>query len=262
MSEYSAQYQVDLNSDLGESFGIYNIGSDEEVLKHITSANIACGYHAGDPVVMEKTVSIAIKNNVKIGAHPGLPDLIGFGRRAMSISYSEAKAYTKYQIGALWAFATSQNQKIQHVKPHGALYNMAAIDYNIARAIADAIYEIDKSIIFLALANSEMTKAANGAGLKVANEVFADRAYNKDGTLVARGIEGSVLHDANECAKRVVKMIKNKTVTCITGEEISLMPHSICIHGDNPKAVNFVKEIKSALISEGIQLISLSSMAL
>ncbi|MCL2873298.1 MAG: 5-oxoprolinase subunit PxpA [Defluviitaleaceae bacterium] len=245
-------YQIDINSDLGESFGNYRLGYDDEILKHVTSANIACGYHAGDPVVMEKTVEMAVKNGVMVGAHPGLPDLLGFGRRAMAVSTEEVKAYVKYQIGAFWAFAKAKGQKIQHVKPHGALYNMAAVDYNIARAIADAIYEIDKTIIFLALANSEMTRAANDIGLKAANEVFADRAYNKDGTLVARGIKGAMIHDVEQCAKRVVKMVKDKTVICLTGEAINLEPHSICVHGDNPEAVEFVTAIKSALAAEGI----------
>lgn len=252
-------FKVDLNSDLGESFGNYKIGLDEEVIKYVTSVNIACGWHAGDSEVMENTIKIAKENGVAVGAHPGFPDLMGFGRRNLSVSPAEMKAYIKYQLGALMAFAKTEGVKIQHVKPHGAMYNMAAKDLSLAKAIAQAIYEVDKNIILLGLANSELIKAGEQTGLEVANEVFADRAYNADGTLVARSKEGSVIHDADVAISRVVRMVKEGKVTAITGEDVNINAQSICVHGDNPDAVKFVKEIKRRLQEEEIQVTSISS---
>lgn len=250
---------VDLNSDLGESFGNYTIGLDEEVIKYITSANIACGWHAGDPLVMEKTVDIAKKHGTSIGAHPGYPDLMGFGRRNLSVTPQEVKVYIKYQLGALMAFAKAKGEKVQHLKPHGAMYNMAAKDANLARAIAEAVYEVDKEIILMGLANSEIIKAGEEIGLKVANEVFADRAYNSDGTLVSRKVEGSVIHDTEVAIKRVIRMIKEGKVQAIDGKDIEIKADSICVHGDNPEAVEFVKEIKYNLEKEGVKVTSLSN---
>ncbi|MDF2677620.1 MAG: LamB/YcsF family protein [Bacillota bacterium] len=250
-------YKVDLNSDVGESFGNYKLGLDEEVVKYISSANIACGWHAGDAMVMDKTVKLAIKENVSIGAHPGFPDLMGFGRRDLKVTKAEAKNYIKYQIGALWAFAQSKGVKLQHVKPHGGFYNMAAKDAELAMAIAEAIYEVDKDLILMGLANSEMIKAGKEVGLKVANEVFADRAYNADGTLVSRTKEGSMIHDTELAISRVVRMVKEGKVTAITGEDIDIKADSICVHGDNPQAVDFVKSIRKALEDEGVQIVSI-----
>lgn len=247
-------FKVDLNSDLGESFGNYKIGLDEEVIKYVTSVNVACGWHAGDPLVMEKTIKLAKENEVAVGAHPGFPDLMGFGRRNLSVSPSEMKNYIKYQLGALMAFGKSQGKKIQHVKPHGAMYNMAAKDLKLAVAIAEAIYEVDKDIILLGLANSELIKAGERVGLKVANEVFADRAYNADGTLVSRSKEGAVIHDADVAIARVIRMIKEGKVTSITGEDVEINAQSICVHGDNPEAVEFVKRIKTKLQEEGVKV--------
>lgn len=247
-------YRVDLNSDLGESFGSYKLGMDENVLKYISSANIACGYHAGDPLVMDKTVEMAYKANVAIGAHPGFPDLMGFGRRDMKLTKEEAKSYIKYQVGALWAFMQKRGLKMQHVKPHGGLYNMAAKDPELARAIAEGIYEVDKDLILMGLANSELTKAGAEAGLRIANEVFADRAYNLDGTLVSRKLEGSMIHDRNLAISRVIRMVKESKVETITGEDIDIRADSICVHGDNPKAVEFVNSIRMALEAEGITI--------
>ncbi|KHO39896.1 LamB/YcsF family protein [Clostridium tetani] len=251
--------KVDLNSDLGESFGNYKIGLDEEVIKYVTSVNVACGWHAGDPLVMEKTIKIAKENEVAVGAHPGFPDLMGFGRRNLLVSHREMKAYIKYQLGALMAFAKGEGGKIQHVKPHGAMYNMAAKDSVLAIAIAEAICEVDKDIILLGLANSELIKAGEHVGLKVANEVFADRAYNADGTLVSRSREGAVIHDANVAIARVIRMIKEGKVTAITGEDVEINAQSICVHGDNPEAVEFVKRIKTKLKEEGIEVTSISN---
>lgn len=253
-------YKVDLNSDLGESFGCYKIGMDEEVLKHITSANIACGFHAGDPIQMDKTVKLAMENNVQIGAHPGFMDIIGFGRREMKISKDEVKAYVKYQLGALNSFVISNGANIQHVKAHGALYNMAAKDYEISLSIAQAVYEVDKNIILLGLANSSIIDAGKDVGLRVANEVFADRAYNSDGTLVSRSIEGSIIYDSNIAIKRVIKMVKENKVEDINGKDIDIKADSICVHGDNPKAIEFVKSIRAELIKEDINICCISEV--
>lgn len=255
-------YKVDLNSDLGESFGNYKLGLDEDVLKYISSANIACGWHAGDPLVMDKTVELAYKANVAIGAHPGFPDLMGFGRREMKVTKEEAKNYIKYQVGALWAFLQSRGLKMQHVKPHGGLYNMAAKDAELAMAIAEGIYEVDKNLILMGLANSEMTKAGLAVGLKVANEVFADRAYNPDGTLVSRKLEGSMIHDRDLAISRVVRMVTEGKVQAITGEDIDIKADSICVHGDNPKAVEFVDSIRKALEAEGVKIVPVSDVLL
>lgn len=249
--------KIDLNCDLGESFGTYLLGMDEEVLKYITSANIACGWHAGDSLVMEKTVALAKKNNVAVGAHPGYPDLVGFGRRNLNVSPKELKTYVKYQVGALFAFAKSEGVKMQHVKPHGAMYNMAAKDYKLALAIAEGIKEVDENLILMGLANSELIKAGKDVGIKVANEVFADRAYNDDGTLVARTLPGAVIHDKDLAIKRVIKMVKDGKIESINGKIIEIVPQSICIHGDNPEALEFSRNIKEALIKEGIEVVSL-----
>lgn len=249
--------KVDLNCDLGESFGAYKIGMDEDVLQYISSANVACGWHAGDSMVMEKTVALAKKNGVAVGAHPGFPDLVGFGRRNLNASPTEVKTYIKYQLGALQAFAKTEGIKLQHVKPHGALYNMAAKDAKLAMAIAEAIKEVDDDLILMGLANSEMIKAGEALGLKVANEVFADRAYNDDGTLVARSLPGAVIHDKELAIKRVIRMVKESKVESINGKDVDINVQTICIHGDNPEALVFSKNIKEALIKEGVEITNL-----
>lgn len=254
------RYIVDLNSDLGESYGAYKIGMDDEVLKYITSANVACGWHAGDPMVMEKTVALAKNAGTAVGAHPGYNDLMGFGRRNMNISPAEAKAYIKYQLGALLAFTSSMDVKLQHVKPHGAFYNMAAVDLDLAMAICQGIYEVDKDIILLGLANSKMIEAANKIGLRCASEVFADRAYMDDGTLAPRSLPGAVIHDKNLAIERVVKMIKEGYVESINGNKVPMKVDSICVHGDNPKALEFVENIRNRLIAENIEIAPLSEI--
>lgn len=248
---------VDLNCDLGESFGNYKIGMDEEVIPLITSANVACGYHASDPVVMQKTVQMAAENGIGIGAHPGFPDLMGFGRRNMNISTGEAYAYVTYQLGALDAFCRKYGVRMQHVKPHGALYNMAGKDYTLARAICEAVYDFDKELILLGLTGSELIRASETVGLKHANEFFADRAYEEDGSLVARTKPGSMITDENEALERVVKVVKEGTVTSITGKEIPLDINSICVHGDGEKALAFVKLIGDRLREENITVAAL-----
>lgn len=247
-------YYVDLNSDLGESFGNYKLGMDEEILQFVSSANVACGWHAGDAMVMEQTVALAKKFGTAIGAHPGFPDLMGFGRRNMAVTPEEAKAYVKYQLGALMAFAAGHGVKIQHVKPHGALYNMAAVDEKLARAMCEAVYEVDKNIVFMGLACSKMITAAEEVGLNAASEVFADRAYNDDGTLVSRKLPGAVIKDKDLAIKRVVRMVKDGKVESINGKDINIKADSVCVHGDNPKALEFVKNIRETLIAEGVEI--------
>lgn len=253
-------YKVDLNSDLGESFGAYKIGLDEEVIAHVSSVNVACGYHAGDPLVMDKTVAAAKATGVAVGAHPGYPDLMGFGRRNMLCSPKEAKAYVKYQLGALLAFTASHGVKLQHCKPHGALYNMAGKDMDLALAIAEAVAEVDKDIILLGLAGSKMIKAGKEVGLRVASEVFADRAYQADGSLVPRKLPGAVLHDKDEAIARTIRMVKEGKVTAITGEEVYIDANSICVHGDNPSAVEFVKNIRAKLAEQGVTIAPISEI--
>ncbi|MDD4599906.1 hypothetical protein SDC9_15095 [bioreactor metagenome] len=245
---------VDLNSDLGESFGAYTLGLDRDVLRHISSANIACGCHAGDPMVMAKTVGLAQELGVSIGAHPGFPDLVGFGRRKMALSPVEVKNYIIYQVGALAAFAAAANTKLQHVKPHGALYNMAAVDPKFAIAIAEGIAEVNTELIFVGLAGSEMIKAGQQAGLRVASEVFADRGYNSDGTLIARGQPGAMIHDPEEAAVRVVKMVAKGTIMSAGGQEIAICADTVCLHGDSPGAVEMAQTIRKRLEEAGIKI--------
>ena len=247
-------YQIDLNCDLGESFGNYKIGMDEEVIPLISSANVACGYHASDPIVMQKTIAMTKKFGTAVGAHPGFPDLMGFGRRNLSVSPAEAKAYTLYQLGALDAFCITQGVKLQHVKPHGALYNMAAKDYELARGICEAIYEFDKDLIVLALSSGQLIRAGQDIGLRTALEFFSDRAYEEDGTLVNRRKEGAVITDENEALARVVRMIKENKLTAITGKDISIKADSVCVHGDGVKALEFVKKIREKLTDEQIAI--------
>ena len=253
-------YKVDLNSDLGESFGAYTIGMDAEILKYVSSANVACGWHAGDAVVMEQTVADAAKAGTAVGAHPGFPDLMGFGRRNMVVTPAEAKAYIKYQLGALMAFTKAKGIQMQHVKPHGALYNMAAVDEALAEAICQGIYEVDPTIILLGLANSKMISAAEKIGLRAASEVFADRAYNDDGTLVSRKLPGAVIHDKEIAIARTVQMVTQGTVETVTGKIINIKADSICVHGDNPSALEFVKNIRATLEKNGVTICNLTQL--
>lgn len=248
---------VDLNSDIGESFGSYIVGMDEEVIRYVSSVNIACGWHGGDPLIMEDTVRLAIKNNVAIGAHPGYPDLMGFGRRGMDISPKEARTYMIYQLGALDAFTNANGGKIQHIKLHGAFYNTASVKPEIAEEIINGILDIDKNIILLGLSGSYIAKRAEEKGLRIAQEVFADRAYNDDGTLVNRKLPGAFIHHKEEAFKRIEKMVLEGKVHTINGKEIGIKADSICVHGDNPQAVDFVKYIRVNLIKSGIQIKSI-----
>ena len=247
-------YCVDLNSDLGESFGAYTIGCDELVLPLVTSANVACGFHASDPVVMKKTVEMAAGAGIQVGAHPGYPDLMGFGRRNMAVTPDEAKAYVLYQLGAMSAFCRSAGLPMQHVKPHGALYNMAGKDYALSKGICEAIREFDPGLIVLALSGGELLRCARNMGMRAASEVFADRAYEEDGSLVNRRKEGAMITDEDLAIERVIRMIKERKVTAVTGKDIPIQADSICVHGDGPKALAFVRRIREAVKAEGIEL--------
>jgi len=245
--------QIDLNCDMGEAFGIYRLGDDAELMRSITSANVACGFHAGDPVIMRQTVLLAREHGVRVGAHPSFPDLQGFGRRVMELSPAETRDCVLYQIGALSAFAKAAGIRLQHVKPHGALYNVAARDPEVARAIAEAVAEAGDDLILVGLYGSELIEAGRRVGLRVAQEAFADRAYNEDGTLVARRLPGSVIHDAEEVAKRVLQMVEGKAIT-ITGREITLKPDTICLHGDVPGAGRLAGYLRRRLEEAGVKL--------
>ena len=255
-----SRFKVDINCDMGESFGVYNLGMDEEIIKYISSANIACGFHAGDPSVIDETVKMAADQNVMVGAHPSFRDLVGFGRRKMEIDSKEVKQIMIYQIGALQAFAKTHNLKLQHVKPHGALNNMASTDYDMALAIAEAIKEVDENLIFVALGGSAMYKAAQNIGLRVASEVFADRAYNLDGTLVSRKIKGAVIEDSNKVKRRVLNMVKNGEVKTIDDEILKVKADTVCVHGDNPSAVKLVKGLVEELEENEIEITAMQNI--
>ena len=245
-------FSIDMNSDLGESFGMYKLGMDEEVLKHITSANIACGFHAGDPIIMDKTIALALENGVALGAHPSYPDFMGFGRRKMDITPMEAKNYIIYQVGALSAFAHAHGATLQHVKVHGALYNVAAKDLTLAKAICEGVAAVDPNLCIFGLAGSQWVTAGKETGVKVLSEIFGDRAYMDDGSLVPRSQPGAVLHDKDIAITRAIEMIKTHKVTSINGKEVDIEPDTICVHGDNPSAVAFVQEMRTAFEAAGI----------
>jgi UPF0271 protein len=246
---------IDLNSDVGESFGNYTLGLDEQVIPLISSANIACGFHAGDPAVMRHTVALARKSGVGLGAHPGLPDLVGFGRRNMDVTLEEIKDIVTYQIGALQAVAALQGARLQHVKPHGALYNMAVKNSAIWDAVAEVMAGLDERLILFVLAGSdrgELEGIGKRRGIRIAFEFFADRAYNTDGSLVSRKLPGAVIHDNDVVAHKVVKLVKEGRVKTIAGSEIELKAETICVHGDNPKALALVKKIRETLKAAGV----------
>ncbi|WP_339174943.1 5-oxoprolinase subunit PxpA [Solibacillus sp. FSL R5-0691] len=245
-------FQVDINCDLGESFGRYRLGEQEEILRYITSANIACGFHAGDPSVMRETVELAIKNNVQIGAHPGLPDLNGFGRREMEISWQEAYDLVVYQIGALQGFLTAKGMKMQHVKPHGALYNMAAVNEELADAIAKAVHDVSPELLLYGLASSQLTAAGEKYGLQTIHEVFADRTYQADGTLTSRSMTNSLITDETKAISQIIEMVKEGTVTSVHHTKVALQAHSICVHGDGEHAVQFAKRARLELEQQGV----------
>ncbi|WP_102336264.1 LamB/YcsF family protein [Salimicrobium jeotgali] len=244
---------IDLNCDMGEGFGVYNKGRDREVLDHVTSANIACGFHAGDSRLMKETVRMAAEKNVAVGAHPGLPDLAGFGRRKMDITPEDAYDFVLYQTGALQAFAEAEGTRLQHVKPHGALYNTAAKDAELAQAIAEAVRDAGGMMLY-GLAGSELLKAGKNAGLTVVSEVFADRLYQPDGTLTPRKEKGAVITDRDQALEQVRDMVLHQRVRTGEGTTIDIQADSVCVHGDNSEAVDFTRSIRKFLEDNDISM--------
>ncbi len=243
---------LDLNCDMGESYGAWSMGNDAAVLPLVSSANIACGFHGGDPGTMRKTVALALANDVAIGAHPSLPDLGGFGRRVMQISAQEAYDLVVYQVGALAGVAASQGARLHHVKAHGALYNMAAKDAALARAICTAVRDVDRQLILYGLAGSHWISEARALGLPAAQEVFADRSYQDDGSLTPRTQPGAMITDANQAVAQVLQMVQQGSVTSVSGKTVPLAADTLCIHGDPPNAVPFAGAIRQALRAAGI----------
>jgi UPF0271 protein len=246
---------IDLNCDLGESFGAWQMGNDAAMIDLATSVNIACGFHAGDADTMRKTVQLAKTRGVSIGAHPGYRDLHGFGRRPVAgLSAAEIENLVAYQIGALQAVATLAGHKVTHVKAHGALSNVACEDDMTARAIASAIKAVDRTLKFVVLANTRLVTAGEAAGLPLVHEVFADRAYEDDATLVSRRKPGAVLHDTAQIAERVVRMVQDRAVVSVSGKTIKVQLDTVCIHGDTPGAVEIARAVRQALKDSGIEV--------
>lgn len=246
---------VDLNADLGESYGNYTIGNDDEIIPLISSANVACGFHASDPSVMQKTVGmIKESGSTGIGAHPAYPDLMGFGRRYMELSMPEVRSIMLYQLGALDGFCRISDLEMNHVKPHGALYNATFKDETLAKTIAEAVKEYNPKLKLLGLSNQNLVKAGEDAGLNVRHEVFADRSYEDDGTLVSRKKEGAMITDTDLAVGRVIRMVKEGKVESVNGRDIDIKADSICVHGDGAKALEFVKEIRKQLGENGIEI--------
>ena len=249
---------IDFNADIGESFASYRMGLDEEIVKHITSANIACGFHAGDPDWMARTVALAEEHGVGIGAHPAYPDLAGFGRRDMNLTPDEVANVVTYQVGALTAFTKSK--KLKHVKPHGALYNRAVGDADIAAAVVKAIRAVDDELIHVVLANSVWEDVARNENVRVARECYADRAVTPEGTLVSRSQPGSVIHDVDEVTERSLRLAIEGKVTASDGNDIDFSADTICLHGDTPGAVEMAASVRSKFESSGIKVKTLSEI--
>jgi len=253
VEELTGQRSVDINSDVGESFGAFRVGEDDGVMESVTSVNVAAGFHGGDPRTIQSVVNRARERGIAVGAHPGFPDLVGFGRRDMRLSAEEIRADVLYQIGAVHAFTQAAGIPLRHVKPHGQLNNMAVKDGAMAEAIADAIRSFDSSLILIAY-GGELTRAGEAAGLRVAHEVFADREYQGDGTLVSRSSAHAVIHDPQKIAERTVRMVKEGRAVAIGGEVISVRVDTICVHGDTPGAADAARALRQALETNGIQV--------
>jgi len=245
---------IDLNCDMGESFGPWKMGNDLAILDHVTSANIACGFHAGDPVTMQGVVEAALQRGVQVGAHPGLPDLVGFGRRNIQVSAAEAYAMVVYQVGALAGVAGARGGRLNHVKAHGALYNMAARDRALADAIAQAVRDVDPGLVMFGLAGSELIEAGRRAGLSCAAEVFGDRTYQDDGSLSPRSLPDAMIEDAEVAAAQVKRMVAEGLVRSRTGKDLPVTADTLCIHGDQPGALSFVRRIREELAAAGIEV--------
>ena len=249
--------KIDLNCDMGESFGAYKLGMDEKVIQYITSANIACGWHAGDPLVMDKTVKMAVEHGVGVGAHPGYPDLLGFGRRNMDCTPDEIRSYVAYQVGALQGFCKIHGTRLRHVKPHGALYLTAVVNEVVARAVAEAIVSVDPDLLYVALAGAKgemMTRIGKDVGLKVVYEAFPDRAYTPEGNLVPRRDPGAVIKDPQEVARRALRMATEGVVIAVDDTSIPIEAQTLCVHGDTPSAVDLVRNIHEILEKEGVSV--------
>lgn len=253
--------QLNLNSDLGESFGAWEMAGDSAMLNIVNSANVACGYHAGDPLVMINTVRLAKEKGVSIGAHPSFPDLQGFGRRKMDIPAKELEAMLIYQIGALDACARSEGVRVTHVKPHGALSNIACADRKVADAVARAVHRLDPSLILLAPAASQMVLAGRELGLTIVEEIFADRAYLDDGNLVPRSQPGAMVHGAEASLAHVIRMVEEQALISINGKRIPVTPQSICVHGDNAEAADVAQKVRDGLLAAGYTLTTIPEMA-
>ena len=243
---------IDLNCDMGESFGAWSMGADAAVLQYVSSANVACGFHAGDPMIMRRTVAGALERGVAVGAHPALQDLHGFGRRTMQVAPEEAYALVLYQVGALSGFCRALGGELSHVKPHGALYNMAAKDALLASAIARAVRDFDPRLILFGLADSELVRAGRKAELTTVNEVFADRTYQADGTLTPRSMPGAMISDLSAALAQVERMMRHGSVLALDGTEVAIEPDTVCIHGDEPDAAQFARELRALLAQLGI----------
>ena len=244
--------RIDLNSDLGESFGAYRFGHDAGVMKSITSANVAAGFHAGDPSVLRDTIRAAKANGVAVGAHPGFPDLAGFGRRELNVTAKEAEDLVLYQVAAVAGVAAAEGVKLQHVKPHGALFNMAVRNAELASAIARAVAAFDSSLILFGLPGSEILAAGRAAGLRVAAEAFADRAYESDGSLTSRREPGAVVHDIDAVLTRATCMVRDRTVVATDGTLVRIEAETICVHGDTPGADRLAAALRAGLEAAGI----------
>jgi UPF0271 protein len=239
--------RIDMNCDMGESFGAYRLGRDLEVMDYISSANVACGWHGGDPLVMDQTVRLAKEKGVAIGAHPGYPDLLGFGRRHMDCTLEEIENYTLYQIGALAAFARAHGLPLQHVKVHGALGNLAFVNLEVSKAIARAMRLFSRDLIFVTMAGTVMVQAAQEVGVRFAEEVFADRVYNPDGTLQSRRIPGAVIHEPEKAARQALRTVREGCVMDHDGTKVKVNPQTVCVHGDNPGAIAILQRIRDEL---------------
>ena len=250
---------IDLNCDMGESFGRYTVGNDEAMIPYITSVNIACGSHAGDPMVMDRTVALAAGHGVGVGAHPSFPDLQGFGRRPMTLSSAEIENYVLYQLGALAAFAGAHGVPLVHVKAHGALANMAAVDPRIAEAIAKGVARFSRELIVVCLAGSAMIEPTEAVGLRVAREAYADRVYEPDGTLQSRKIPGSVIEEPEKAAAQVVRLVRDEVIVAHTGQEIPVQADTVCVHGDTPTAIPITQTIRQKLEEAGVEVKPLGS---
>ncbi|MDQ4123328.1 MAG: LamB/YcsF family protein [Acidobacteriota bacterium] len=243
---------IDLNCDMGESFGAWQMGNDRALMDYCSSINIACGFHAGDATVIRKTIETALEKRVAIGAHPSFPDLQGFGRRAMQLSAQEVFDVVLYQVAAVHGMTAALGGKLHHVKPHGALYNEAAKKPELAAAIARAVKAVDEGLIFFGLSGSFLISEAEKIGLKTASEVFADRTYRSDGSLTPRNDPNALIHDTNKAVEQVLQMIQTQTVTATNGETVSLRAETVCIHGDSANAVEFAAAVRQKLIEKGV----------